>query len=93
MKHIAILPIEVDESILLSLKESKEDVIYTMKLFTALHLYKKNRLSLGKAAEFVGIDKLKFIEILKEEGSVFDYNEDEIKDIIKDANELADIIQ
>ena len=93
MKHIAILPIEVDESILLSLKESKEDFIYTMKLFTALHLYKKNRLSLGKAAEFVGIDKLKFMEILKDEGSVFDYNDEEIEDIIKDANELADIIQ
>ena len=93
MKHISILPIEVDESILLSLKESKEDFIYTMKLFTALHLYKKNRLSLGKAAEFVGVDKLKFIEILKEEGAVFDYKDEEIKDIVQDANELAKIIQ
>ncbi len=93
MKHISILPIEVDDSILLSLKESKEDFIYKMRLFTALHLYKKNRLSLGKAAEFVGIDKLKFIEILKEEGAVFDYSKEEMKEIIQDADKLVDIIK
>ena len=52
-------------------------------------LYRKNRLSLGKAAELAGYSKLDFIEKLKLENEpVFDYNADEMNEIFADVSKL-----
>ncbi|MGZ8218192.1 UPF0175 family protein [Methylomagnum sp.] len=56
---------------------------------SALMLYRKNRLSLGKAAELAGYTKLDFIEKLKiEHEPIFDYGEQELDEIFADSNKL-----
>ena len=93
MQTVLLPQIDVDVSILKSLKNTKEEFINNMKLYTAIVLYKKNRLSLGKAAEFLGVDKLTFLDILKKEGvAIFDFLDENIKKIDKEADELVELL-
>lgn len=76
----------IKENILLSIKGTKDEFTNEVKYLSALYFYRKGRLSLGKAAELAGYTKVEFIEKLqKEEEHVFDYNEEEIDEIFKDA--------
>ncbi len=93
MQTVLLPQIDVDVSILNSLKNTKEEFINNMKLYTAIVLYKKNKLSLGKAAEFLGVDKMTFLDILKKEGvAIFDFSEEIIRDIDKEADELVELL-
>ncbi len=86
-----IIPISfsVKEDILLSLKENTEEFTQNLRFLSALMLYRKNRLSLGKAAELAGYNKLDFIDKLKQENeAIFDFNNQEIADIFADAKKL-----
>lgn len=79
----------VKEDILLSLKENPEEFTQNCRFLSALMLYKKNRLSLGKAAELAGYSKIDFIEKLKlENESIFDYSDQEMTDIFNDVSKL-----
>lgn len=79
----------VTVSILLALKESKDEFIRDMLFSTALLFYRKGKLSLGKAAELAGYDKLGFIDKLRREGEpIFDYSADEVDEIFADAANL-----
>jgi predicted HTH domain antitoxin len=52
-------------------------------------LYRKSRLSLGKAAELAGYNKLDFIHKLQlENEAIFDFNEQELADIFTDVAKL-----
>ena len=56
---------------------------------SALHFYRKGRLSLGKAAELAGYTKTEFIEKLQNEKEfIFDYSEEEMDEIFDDATKL-----
>lgn len=73
---IAQVVISVDDSIFLSMKREKEDFAKDLLFYAALSLYRKNRLSLGKAAELAGYKRLDFIDRLRLEGEpVFQYDE------------------
>lgn len=75
----------VKENILLSLKENKDEFAKQILFLGALVLYRKKKLSLGKAAELAGYNKIDFIEKLQAEGEyIFDYTEDEIDEIFED---------
>ncbi len=79
----------IKENLLLSLRESQEEFTQDLRFLSALMLYRKNRLSLGKAAELAGHSKLDFIEKLKlEKEPIFDYNADEMNEIFNDVNKL-----
>ena len=79
----------VKADILLSLKENTEEFTQNLRFLSALMLYRKNRLSLGKAAELAGYTKLDFIDKLKGENeAIFDFNEQEIAEIFADAKKL-----
>lgn len=79
----------INENILFSLKESREQFTEDLRFLSALMLYRKRRLSLGKAAELAGFSKLDFIEKLKiEQEPIFDYNETEMDEIFADAQKL-----
>ena len=79
----------IKENLLLSLRESQEEFTQDLRFLSALMLYRKNRLSLGKAAELAGYSKLDFIEKLKlEKEPVFDYNANEMNEIFSDVNKL-----
>ncbi|MEI7838941.1 MAG: UPF0175 family protein [Methylococcaceae bacterium] len=68
------LQISIDDNFLLSLKEKKDEFIKQMVFHHALMLYRKGKLSLGKAAELAGYDKISFIQKLQHDGEViFDY--------------------
>jgi len=94
MQTITLPQIEIDNSILLSLKASSEELAYKMKLYTAIALYQKRQLSLGKSAQFLGVDRLSFIEELKRENiPVFDYSNKEMSEVFDDADGLVDILK
>ena len=79
----------VKSDILLALKENTEEFTQNLRFLSALMLYRKNKLSLGKAAELAGYTKLDFIDKLRVENEpIFDFNEDEMADIFADAKKL-----
>lgn len=83
------IDINLDNSILLALKETKEKFSEDMRFYTAMVLYKKNKLSLGKSALLANIDKLDFVDKLAEENiAIFDYDDKEMQEIFQDAKEL-----
>ena len=91
-ERIIDITFPVKENILLSIKENKEDFLKEILFSSALQLYRKQKLSLGKAAELAGYSKIDFIEKLHEENEfVFDYNDDELNEIIEDANRIKSI--
>ncbi len=80
-------PVKTD--ILLSLKENADEFTQNLRFMSALMLYRKNRLSLGKAAELAGYTKLDFIDKLRLENEpIFDFNAQEMDDIFADVNRL-----
>lgn len=79
----------INESVLFSLKENTEEFTQNLRFLSALMLYRKRRLSLGKAAELAGFSKLDFIHKLQlEKEPVFDFNEEEMADIFTDVAKL-----
>ena len=79
----------INDDILLSLKENAEEFTQNLRFLSALTLYRKNRLSLGKAAELAGYNKLDFIDKLRlEKEAIFDFNETEINEIFADVDKL-----
>lgn len=79
----------VKETILLSLKETKNEFTKELLFLTAFMLFRKRRLSIGKAAELAGYNKIEFMERIKNENEfIFDYNDEEIDEIIKDARNM-----
>ena len=72
-----------------SLKESTDEFSQELLYLSALMLYKRRKLSLGKAAELAGYNKIDFIFKLKTEGeAIFDYNDDEIDEIFSASKQL-----
>ena len=79
----------VSDDFLLSLKEDKQQFTDNLRFLLALTLYRKNRLSLGKAAELAGYNKLDFIDKLRlEKEAVFDFNEAEMNEVFADIDKL-----
>ena len=94
MQTVTLPQIEIDNSILLSLKTSSEELAYKMKLYTAIALYQKRELSLGKSAQLLGMDKLSFIELLKQENiPIFNYSNREMSEVFDDADSLVDMLK
>jgi predicted HTH domain antitoxin len=84
------IEIEVPEELLVNLKQSGEEFKKELKLMMAIELYKKSKLSLGKAAELSGFTKIGFIDMLNFRGeTVFNYNNDEIDDEIQNIRNLS----
>ena len=81
-EQIINISFPVKEGILTTLKETKDEFTKDVLFLSALLFYRKRKLSLGKAAELAGYNKIDFINKLKDEKEyIFDYSEDEINDI------------
>jgi predicted HTH domain antitoxin len=77
------LTLTIPDNFLISIKEKKEDFIKTMLFNNALMLYRKNKLSLGKAAELAGYDKLTFIQKLQLENEpIYDYEPELVDEMV-----------
>jgi len=80
------LQVRVDDSILLTLKKNKEEFVRELLFNNALTLYRKNQLSLGKAAQLAGYDRIEFLWLLRSRGEpIFDYDEETIDEMITGA--------
>jgi len=84
-----VISFSIKENILLSLKENTEEFTQNLRFLSALMLYRKNRLSLGKAAELAGYSKLDFIHKLQlEKEAIFNFNDQEMNEIFNDVGKL-----
>jgi predicted HTH domain antitoxin len=79
--------ITLPQEIVLSLRESSEDIIKDMKMTVAVKYYKENKLSLGQCAELAEMSKEEFIQLLGSYRiSIFNFeNDTELLEDIKNA--------
>ncbi len=88
-ERVVNISFPVKENILLSLKETKDEFAKEVLFFSALILYRKRRLSLGKAAELAGYNKIEFTKKMQKENEhIFDYTDEEIAEIFEDAEKI-----
>jgi len=79
----------IDEELFQSLKETREEFTREVLFYTAVMLYRKRKLSLGKAAQFAGLPKVEFIQKLQQENEhIFDYSDSELDSILLDASKI-----
>lgn len=88
-EQIINISFPVKEGILTTLKETKDEFTQDVLFLSALLFYRKRNLSLGKAAELAGYNKLDFISKLQDEKEyIFDYSEEEIDNIFSDVAKI-----
>lgn len=79
--------IALPQEIVLSLRESSENIVKDMKRTVAVKYYKERKLSLGQCSELAEMSKEDFIQLLSSyEISIFNYeNDEELLEDIKNA--------
>ncbi|MBU5436768.1 UPF0175 family protein [Tissierella sp. MSJ-40] len=78
--------IKLPQEILLSLRESSENIVLEMKKTIAVKYYKERKLSLGQCCELAEMNKEDFIEYLAlNEVSIFNLEEEELFEDIRNA--------
>ncbi|MEI6068578.1 MAG: UPF0175 family protein [Methylococcaceae bacterium] len=88
------LTIDISDDFLITLKEQQEEFIKTMLFHHALMLYRKNKLSLGKAAELAGYDRLGFIQKLQVENEViFNYETDLVNEMVSNVGKTLALME
>jgi predicted HTH domain antitoxin len=74
-----MISFEVSQDVLAALKIGSVELLYRMRLLTAIAYFQEKKLSLGKAAELAGMNRLDFMDILSQKGIViFDYDESDL---------------
>ena len=77
MKSIE-LTVQIPEDILYTLNETKKEFTRKMKLYAAGELYRLGKLSMGKAAELAGMNKVDFLfELGRYDIPAINYDEDD----------------
>ncbi len=67
---------EVSQDLLASLNIGIQDLAQEIRLMAAITYFQEKKLSLGKAADLAGCNRLSFMDILAQKGIViFDYDE------------------
>ena len=88
------LTITIPDNLLISVKEKQEDFIKTMLFNHALLLYRKNKLSLGKAAELAGYDRLTFIQKLQLENEpIYDYEPELVDEMVNNGKQTLALLE
>lgn len=79
---------EISQDLLASLKLGSAALGQSIRLQAAIAFFRDKKLSLGKAAQLAGLNRLRFMDVLAKEGIViFDYDESML------ASELEGIAQ
>lgn len=87
--NLETISFEVSQDILDALKVGSDELLQRMRLLTAIAYFKENKLSLGKAAELAGMNRLAFMDILSQNKIViFDYDESELNTELSGINQL-----
>ena len=70
------ITLEVPQDLLAALKIGVSDLGRNIRLLAAIAYFQEKKLSLGKAAQLAGMNRLEFMDVLAEKGIVvFDYDE------------------
>ena len=84
------LSFEVSQDLLASLKIGIRDLYQSMRLVTAIAYFQEKKLSLGKAAELAGLNRLVFMDMLAQRGLViFDYDESVAESELRGVSQLT----
>ena len=76
---IETISFEVPQDLLASLKVGAKTLGQQIRMLAAVAYFQEKKLSLGKAAQLAGVNRLAFMDILAEQGLViFDYDETEL---------------
>jgi len=74
------IPIQCPDSVLISLKETPEEFAKEAAKMLAVKFYEMGKLSSGRAAEFAGMSRISFLQILSEFGGpIFDLTKEELE--------------
>ncbi len=77
--NLETISFEVSQDVLAALKIGSVELLYRMRLLAAIAYFQEKKLSLGKAAELAGMNRLDFMDILSQKGIVvFDYDESDL---------------
>ena len=60
------ISISIPDDILIALNETEEELGHDMKVYTAIWLYQKGKLTIGKASELADMDRYSFESLLAE---------------------------
>ena len=78
---------DVPEDVLLSLNESEQDFAREARVLTAISLYHRGKLSMGKAAELASMEKTQFLfELDKYAVPAIDYDAEDFRREIDRSN-------
>ncbi len=70
------ITLEVSQDLLAALKMGATDLGEQLRILAAVAFFQEKQLSLGKAAELAGLNRLAFMDLLAQKGIVaFDYDE------------------
>lgn len=80
---------EISQDLLAALKLGREQLKEEMRLLAAIAYFQGKKLSLGKAAELAGINRLEFMDILLQKGiTLFDYDETKLETELRGISQL-----
>ena len=74
------ITLEISQDLLAALKMGAVDLAQNIRNLAAIGFYQDKRLSLGKAAQLAGMNRLLFMDLLATKGIViFDYDQSELE--------------
>jgi predicted HTH domain antitoxin len=77
--NVETISFEVSQDLLASLKVGAKTLGQQIRVLAAIAYFQDKKLSLGKAAQLAGLNRLVFMDILAKQGLViFDYDETEL---------------
>ncbi|MEM7537670.1 MAG: UPF0175 family protein [Chloroflexota bacterium] len=89
---IETVQLEISQDILAALKVGIQDFAQYIRLVTAIACFQEKKLSLGKAAQLAGYNRLDFLDLLANRNiDVFDYDESFVDNELQGAAHLASI--
>jgi predicted HTH domain antitoxin len=86
MADMRVLSIPYSDDLLIATGQSPEGLEHELRFLLAVKLFELRRLSLGKAAELAGMNKIAFLDELGQIGvPVINLDDDQIQDELRDA--------
>ena len=86
-QHMALLQLEMPESVLAALHQAPSEFAQEMRIAAAVKWYELGRFSQGRASEVAGLTRAGFIDALSRyKVSPFQYTEDALAEELRDAD-------
>ena len=86
------ITLEIPQDLLAALKMGTHDLAQNIRNLAAIGFYQDKRLSLGKAAQLAGMNRLLFMDLLSAKGIViFDYDESELATDLEGIAQLTEL--